>query len=62
MEKCYDNSIVLNEFSGGKEDNSLMELLPLLERKYHYWNVDLSKPDVRDVRTELKKYGNENPQ
>ena len=36
---------------------------------YHSWNViiiqyylDLAKPDVKDVRAELRRFGNENPQ
>jgi mitochondrial import inner membrane translocase subunit TIM50 len=32
LEKCYENSIVLSEFQGTKDDNTLLELLPLLER------------------------------
>jgi import inner membrane translocase subunit TIM50 len=31
LSRCYDNSIVLNEFEGSPDDHTLAELLPLLE-------------------------------
>jgi len=45
-----ENGIYLSEFKGDANDKSLYELIPLLEH--------LARPEVRDVRTELKKYGN----
>lgn len=49
-----ENSIILPVFTGDQDDNKLYELLPLLEH--------LASPSVTDIRKELKKYGNVNPE
>lgn len=54
-EKFYfhqDNVIKIPEWTGESTDRVLLDLLPFLEH--------LSQPGL-DVRQELKKYGNENP-
>lgn len=62
-----DNCIIIPKFEGDREDKQLLDLLPFLERKFKHIKiyfsdiilkiVDLAKPEVRDVRKEIKKWG-----
>lgn len=53
LPKQPENGIFIPTFEGDPDDTELFKLLPFLEY--------LSNPAVRDVREELKKYGNFNP-
>lgn len=48
VSKHTENAIILPRFKGDLEDRALFELLPVLDH--------LSKPGVKDIRDELKKY------
>lgn len=48
-----ENGIFIPTFEGNLEDTEIFKLIPFLEY--------LSHPQVKDVREELKKYGNHNP-
>lgn len=52
VNRHQENVIVIPEFKGESEDRGLFELFPLLEH--------LSRPEVKDVRKEISKYGKEN--
>lgn len=47
------NVIILPEFNGDENDKELLQIIPFLK--------DLSAPNVKDVRTEIEKYGNFKP-
>ena len=44
-----ENAIILPPYKGDQDDKALFELLPVLDH--------LSKPNVKDIREELLKYG-----
>jgi len=63
-----ENGIFVPTFEGNVEDTEIFKLIPFLECKFlfcdipsQYFSIDLCHPQVKDVREELKKYGNHNP-
>lgn len=51
---AMDNVILIPEFDGKNQDQVLIDLIPFLDH--------LAKPELRDIRSEIKKYGSLNPQ
>jgi import inner membrane translocase subunit TIM50 len=48
-----NNAIILPKFDGDVNDKELLQIVQFLK--------DLARPSVKDVRTEIEKYGNINP-
>jgi len=49
-----ENAIYIPKFDGNSEDKTLFELIPFLQY--------LANPEIKDIRTELERFGHEEPE